>query len=341
MGAGQVNKLLCIFNVCGVRGLERLDRYVRHIESCLRQEGDGWRVVVSGCCSTRTCKSVLRQKLGNRVSFNWIDQVLPVFTTCNHTVDQCVQRWGAFDGYVYLDSGVDIGAGPWPHEEDERVGVFRNLHQRIRSEVVAMSNVEISDGGFLHDVPCEGMLHSQNAMVAVGVDEDTGYEWWGLRPPRGEDFVIPVGRTINLHSQAFSEDLRQAYGRILPDVFASDTGESIFTFMTAAIGRRFLLMGKPTVRHEHSMDGASVGFRGKPLTFKIEMDEFRRRIFDEGKRVGFGYELCQQVLPHDPSLYDSEGNCLTAGPLRAFIRDNMFLRPEEFSYESVKHTFEE
>ena len=179
-----------------------------------------------------------------------------------------------------------------------------------------------------------------NAMVAVGVDEDTGYEWWGLRPPRGEDFVIPVGRTINLHSQAFSEELRQAYGRILPDVFASDTGESIFTFMTAAINRRFLLMGKPTVRHEHSMDGASVGFRGKPLTFKIEMDEFRRRIFEEGKQLGFGYEECQSIAPHDPSKYDADGNC-TEPELKDWIRRNMFLRPEEFSYDSVKHTFEE
>ena len=319
-----MNKLLCIFNCCGIKGLERFDRYIRHIESCLHQDGDGWRVVVSGCCSTRSCKSVLRQKFANRVSFNWIDQVLPVFTTCNHTVDQCVQRWGAFDGYVYLDSGVDIGAGPWPHEEDERSSVFNRLYDLLVTEKADSGHREV---------------WWKNAMVAVGVDEDTGYEWWGLRPPRGEDFVIPVGRTINLHSQVFSEELRQAYGRILPDVFASDTGESIFTFMTAAIGRRFLLMGKPTVRHEHSMDGASVGFRGKPLTFKVEMSEFRRRL-DEGKPLGFGYEECQSVLMHDPSKFDANGNATEPG-LRQWIKDSMFLKPEEFDYSQVKHTFEE
>ena len=316
-----MNKLLCVINLCGIRGRERFDRYIRHIHSLLRQDGDGFRVVVSGCCNTRICKKVMHDKLGSKVSYNWIDQVLPVFVTCNHTVEQCVDRWGAFDGYVYIDSGVDVGDGPWPHEEDERTQVFLNLWDRLET-----SHKDVPDRA--------------NAMVAVGVDEDTGYEWWGLRPPRGEDFVIPVGRTINLHRQAFSEELRQAYGRILPDVFASDTGESIFTFMTAAINRRFLLMGKPTVRHEHSMDGASVGFRGKPLTFKIEMDEFRRRIFEEGKQLGFGYEECQSIAPHDPSKYDADGNC-TEPELKDWIRRNMFLRPEEFSYDSVKHTFEE
>ena len=32
-----MNKLLCIFNCCGIKGLERFDRYIRHIESCLHR----------------------------------------------------------------------------------------------------------------------------------------------------------------------------------------------------------------------------------------------------------------------------------------------------------------
>ena len=300
-----MSKYRCIVvaNLCGLRGLERIDKYLQHIGSLLKQEHDSFRVVVSGCLSTSHCKRILKEKLGDRVSYNWITARVPVGVSFNHSVLQAVKGFGPAEGYVYVDSGVDCGwAGMLTRMDDRR--------------------------------------EQGHAMVHVTVDEDTGYEWCGIHmPPDGSDLVVPIGRTCNLHMQMFSHELLATYGKLMPDVFASDTSESIFSFMCAAIKRKMLILGGPIIRHMSMLDGASSGFQRGQVPFKITKDEFKRRL-DEGYHVGFGYEECGGVLMHDPAKYDADG-WLVSEDLRAglerFIRDKMFLQPAEFDYADIEH----
>ena len=300
-------KCLVIFNVAGIRGLERIDKYLQHIGSLLGQKHDSFRVVVSGCLSTSHCKRILKEKLGDRVSYNWITARVPVGTSFNHSVLQAVKEFGPAEGYVYVDSGVDCA---WP-------GMLTRMDERR------------GDG---------------HTMVHVHVDEDTGFEWNGIHmPPDGGDLVVPVGRTCNLHMQMFSHELLQAYGKLMPDVFSSDRSESIFSFMCAAIRKKMLILGGPIIRHMAMLDGASSGFQraqgNKNAPFKITEQELTKRI-EAGWHVGFGFEECSGICIHDPAKYDADGQ-LVSEDLRAglerFIRDRMFLQPAEFDYADIDH----
>ena len=51
----------------------------------------------------------VKKKYKNKAFFNFIDCRLPVNITFNHTVNKIVEKIGRYDGYVYFDSGVNIG----------------------------------------------------------------------------------------------------------------------------------------------------------------------------------------------------------------------------------------
>ena len=100
-------RCIVVINFCGLRGLERVDKYLQHTNSLLKQEHDSFRVVASGCLSTSHCKRILKEKLGDRVSYNWITARVPVGTSFNHSVLQAVKAFCPAEGYVFVDSGVD------------------------------------------------------------------------------------------------------------------------------------------------------------------------------------------------------------------------------------------
>jgi hypothetical protein len=284
--------------------LERIDKYLVHISSLLAQDHDSFRVVVSGCLSTSHCKRILCEKLGSKVSYNWITARVPVGVSFNHSVLQAVKEFGPAEGYVYVDSGVDCGFSGMLAKMDER---------RL-----------------------EG-----HAMVHVHVDEDTGFEWNGIHMPAdGSDLVVPIGHSCNLHMQMFGHELLEAYGKLMPDVFASDTSESIFTFMCAAIRRKMMILGGPVIRHQSMMDGASSGFQRGQVPFRPAVTNLKK-LSDEGWHCGFGYEECSGVCLHDPAKYGHDG-FLVSEDLRVgllnFIKTKMFLQePHEYDYVDIEH----
>lgn len=294
-----MNRLLLVFNCCGLRGLERIDRYLAHLRAWLDQDLDGVKICVKGTLSTPGCKRVLTRKLGNKVSWLWIEDLVPVNVGFNRAVDLMVIEHGPFEGYVYTASDVDATG----HDD-----ILWHMYNR-----------------------------KEAALVYPRIDNDPGYEFADTPVPFDRDHVVPVGKGCNLHCGLFSEEWRQAYGRVLPDVFCGDTTESVFSFMCAALHRRWLVLHEPELHHLVTMDGASAGFRGKSLTFGIAQDEFWKRL-QEGRKLGMGYEECQRVMVHDPRAYDSDGNAKD-DKLLPWIRNNLFLKPHEFDYSGLHEEF--
>jgi hypothetical protein len=299
-----MKKLLAVYNVCGISGRENIPYYVNAIESMLRQDLSETDVVVSGCMSSKPVQTQLQDTFGARISYNWILQPLPLGVTFNHTVARCVERFGEYDGYLYVDSGINF----WNPDGVVLGNTFSTLFQ--------------------------GMRQYNAAIIAAMPSNDDGRQWWNISyPPDGSDYRYSLGQTTNMHCQIFCADWLRTYGRILPDIFASDSSESTFSFLCSALRRPFIMRQRAHVFHAHSMDGASSGFRGQ-LLFKTTRTMDER--YNEGKHLGFGYEECdpQKRWMHDPTAYDADGYPISP-ELALYLKENLFLKQSEFDYRWI------
>ena len=224
---------------------------------------------------------------------------LPLCITMNSTVINSIKHFGEFDAYLYVDSGVDI-----KNKKD-----VKELWQLLRSD------------------PTYGL-------VAAQTDDDNGYSWWGINP---KQLIIPVGKTVNLHCQLYSNEYFKAYGKLLPDIFAADSHESIYTFLTAAIGLQFVLHPDIVVNHVTAIDGPSSGFgRGNHLFLSPKTI---KQICDEGHPLGFGYEEFANVCVHDQNLYKNNVFLHNPKPLYEFLLNNVFLSKAIFDYDKINLKF--
>ena len=305
------NSLLLVYNTCGISGRDNAEYYFSAMKTILREKLPGAKIVVSSCMNSKAVQQRLVDEFLNLgVSFNFIEEKLPVNVTFNHTVLESVRRFGRFEGYMYIDSGISINEGTLPE-----------IYARIKT--------------------------GKYAMIAAETDTDTGYHsWFGTHSLPGSDidFCVPIGKTINLHAQIFTDELFEAYGqRIIPDIFAGHCTESVFSFMCAAIKRKFCVCRGNIVQHLPNMDGGSSGF--KPDGVETWDHVFRsprtmaQIIQDpDAKACGFGYEECRQIMLHDPEQFDSDLFCKN-DRLKEFIKTNLFLPNELMNYGDVKHSF--
>lgn len=307
------NRLLLIYNTCGISNQENDDHYVHALRAILSEANLEDCVVISACLNAPRVKMRLLNQFASRgVNFNFIEEKLPVNVTFNHSVLQTVKRRGRFAGYMYIDSGITL-----------RPGTLTGLRRRVES--------------------------NHCAMIAAECANDTGYKWWfgtETLPGTAPDFHMPIGKTTNLHAQVFSDELFEAYDhRIIPDIFASWSTESVFTFMCAAIKKKFCVCRGLLVDHIINMDGGASGFRDGNFghwdhTFRSPRTMTEIIADPEGISAGFGYEEFRQVLMHDPSQFDENLHCKNE-KLREFIKQNLFLPKDRLDYETVAHTYVE
>ena len=293
--------------MCGISGRQNGTYYVDCLKALINQQGlgEGSKVVVSSCASVPEIVTNLPKVFGNHISYNWIPDRFPLGVTFNHSVQKMVDHFGPFDGYLYHDSGICI-YGQW---------------------------------GFAHQLAAHHKAEGDNAITAAFPSNDDGHQWWKLDLKPGPN-TLPIGKATNMHCQIFDESWRLAYGRILPDVFASDRSESVFTFMAAAINRKVQLLTHVTALHAHSMDGASSGFRGQLLYPNHPLQKSFDQVYQEGHKYGYSYEECDPSgrYKHDPSKFDEKGHAKDPN-LLPFIKENLFLSEKFFDYSKINHTF--
>jgi hypothetical protein len=328
-------KLTIIFNTCGISGNENVERYISSINSILNQKFDDFRVVLSSCLNSNKTKNRLINEFKNKISYSFIDELLPVNITFNKSVQSSVAHIGKSDGYLYVDSGID------------------------------MSN-DLNTLSKLYDLHKSG----PNGMTASRVDCDAGYWlWFGQNVPgwspyhnptpeqdfecsqamfKNGNFTVPIGKTVNLHLQIFDNSIFESFdNRLMPDIFASHSTEGTFTFINSCLNKKFVVHKDVSVNHFTSMDGGSSGFRperaGVP-GYQHTINFSKKTIMDavnsqEAKECGFGYEECQNILIHDESKFDENGFSKNPERLKKFLLEGFYLSKEEFSYENINHVF--
>lgn len=314
-------KLLVVFNTCGI-ARENYQQYIFGINSIVNQEFDSFRVVMSSCLNSKNLREGVRNFFGDKISYNFIDDKLPVNVTFNHSCLKAREEFGDFDGYLYIDSGITL----------TKSDNLSKLYELFKS--------------------------GPNAMVAAQTSTDAGYlQWFGIGSHHHDtsqnhllfqngDFQIPVGKTVNLHVQIFSKDLLDAYNYLVPDIYAGYCTESVFSFLCAAIKQRFMLSKDVIVDHIHGMDGGSSGFdpiewvkTGRPTQDHPFLVDSVYRIAKDGHQYGFGYEECANLVNHNPDLYDENGFCKNEH-LAKWIRDNQFVgNIGLLDYSTINHTW--
>ncbi len=318
-------KLCIVYNMCGVRGNESSFYYDIAIKSILEQTFKDYILVLSGCKLSAQTKMNLHREVGVdlKVDYNYIDELYPVPVTFNHSCLQATEKHGPFDGYLYLDSGC----------------IFQKLDDLQK----------LYDGFKSHDA-C--------GMYAAQVDEDPGYhDWFGLgrnENDRSEDyklfekgdFIVPVGKTCNLHAQIFSRELVEFYGKPYPDIFAGHCSESVFTFVCAAL-KLNMIISKDVVLHHERLDGQSAGFN--PWAWQAEGRSRAEHPYlvpsiiqlvasPEAKEFGLGYEEVQGLAMHDPTQFTSDGYCKNSD-LKHYIRNHLFVPKSLLDYDEIKSAY--
>jgi hypothetical protein len=298
------DRFLVVYNTCEIRG-NNLFWYIDCIRNLLDQEYDNFQIAVSGCQVSSATKAGLVKQFGKRLFYNFIDENHTVNVTFNHTVNRIAKEVGPYNGYVYVDSGMNTQ---------------RNTH--VLKEINQRSNTR------------------RFGMVTVQSSNDTGYEGWFGKTETytftGEDFIVPVGRCCNLHLQYFDDKLLQNYGGLMPDIFKTNCTESTFSFLNAALKLKWVIVKDLAIFHNKGADGPSSLHLGnyyghkEPWNNLIENLDAKTQIMTpEANALGMGYEEMGNVFPHDPSLYDSNGFAIKDG-LKDFIRKNLFVVDTEY-----------
>lgn len=315
-------KLLVLYNTCEIRGTGNIPFYVDSIRSLLAQRVDPGievRVCLSACVPSQMWIIQSQNTFGSQISYNFITENVPLSVSFNHSVAKMVEAHGKFDHYLYLDSGIS----------------FWDPSQRFDA-LQGMTDIHFSDA---------------YASTAALASNDDGRQWLGWDfAPNSNTYVFPVGKTTNMHCQFFTEQWRETYGHILPDIFASHTMESVFPFMAAAMNRKNVITKAVQFLHVHSMDGASSGsrapdpdripcsdtFESGGLLFKTKKTMDKR--YREGHAIGFGWESCKPYWQHDPDCFDENG--FAKHPeLKDFLKRELYLNKEEFDYGTLNHYF--
>jgi len=315
------NKLLVVYNTCGLSGRDNSEYYVAALNTILAQKINGMKIVMSDCGGHSIVRNKIVQQFGNNISYNFINEILPIATTFNHSVLEGVKEFGQFDSYLYVDSGV----------------YFTNTDQ-----LSTLYNL-LNDGP--HGIVSSRVNDDSGVFVNFGLGEHEGDQSQEYKLFERGDFTIPVGKAINCHVTLWSNKLLQHYKRLQPDIFAGWCGESTWSFICAAVKQKWVISKDVIVNHNQGVDGQSSGFN--PQVWKMQGNKNIDHpflvssvidIMKNGQKHGLGYEEAQNVVMHDPTQYDDNGYC-TNDQLKEYIRDNLFLSTSLLDYDRIKHTW--
>ncbi len=308
-----MNKILVVYNICQ-KDRDNTDHYINSIRSILSQNnfGDSSKIVVSACKNPKESINRLLSEFKDKINIVYYDDTYTVNITFNKTVQEYIKRFGKFEGYLYIDSGV----------------------------ILTDPNVIKTMSGLLDQ--------KTYSMITAQTDGDNGFDMWlGFNRIIGNDYIVPIGRACNLHCQLFSNDIYETYNnKIIPDVFSAFCTESVFSFLNAAIKRKWIIMKDIVIHHHQSLDGASTYFIHSSDKFGNTWNNllFGRNALDfindpEAISSGLGYEEVQNVMLYKKDMYDENGYSTDRDRLKRVILKYLYLNNSELDYENLRLVF--
>ena len=316
-------KILVIYNICGIK-FNNLEMWKNHLQDILNQEYSNFIVAVSGCVISNSSKVELEKFKDkyNNVVFNWIEDILPVNVTCNHTAQICTEQLGEFDGYLYVASDVKFG------NDTKVIDKLAYLHQ-----------------------------NSNSVLTYALVDNDHGLDGWyaevwdELNELLNKDhFAINIGKTCNMHVLLFDKLIYQNFNyKIVPDIFATHCTETTYSYLVASLGKKYVVHNKDIMlKHIGFADGHSIGFIGEiqyddsiswKHLFKSKIPAEERLLSQEAKDSGFGYGEWKnpKLLARDESMYDENEDHIEPKKLLNFLKKAIYLSDEEFNYNNINY----
>lgn len=307
---------LIVYNLCGLKR-DNYDKWVENIESFLTSkretptyEGENhFDFIVSACNVQPATKDKLKVFCKQKnLKLAFIDEVLPVNVTFNLN---CLRNPG-YDYYVYCASDVNAMG---------QIHIIQKLKR-------------------FHNV-------NNNAITGAYVIGDTlhvKYSFYKEDLKKGIDVTFRPGEGFNCHFVMFDKCLIEAYGALMPDVFAGPCTESVFYYVTEAIKRRLGMLNAVELSLFHpeasqDLDGSSSGFKegyGYKQLYKSKLSFADRFLTAEVKQSGFGYEEVYNVLNHDKSLYKNN-KCIDPEKLYKIVKKTVYLNKQELDYDKLKY----
>ena len=333
------NKLLVVYNTCGVcmMSSDITNYYIKSIEGLLEQDFKDCKIAVSMFKNSVSCKKALAQKFGNKISYIFYDEgTLSVNQTFNKTVQICVEKFGKFEGYLFIDSGITFG----PHQ---------TTHHPVHG--AAYYEMDRTVLGKLYNTFKSGAY----GITTAQVDWDAGFSTIGFKydagPPaqiQGEDFIIPVGKAVNGHIQIYSNEMLEAFdNKIVPDVFAAFCTESVFSFLSAAVHQKWIIMKDTLVHHKGGLEGHGSSSAAFPKSSPTFGNSWNNLLFGRNAEnfindldaieAGFGYEECNSIMLHKEDAFDENGFAKYPEKLKAVIKKYLFLSKEELDYDKISY----
>ena len=86
------NKILVVYNTCGISGKDNSASYIKSLHSILDQDFAGFDLVMSSCLNDSSTRNSVMKALGSSVKYNFIDERHPVNVTFNHTIKKVVEE---------------------------------------------------------------------------------------------------------------------------------------------------------------------------------------------------------------------------------------------------------
>lgn len=308
-------KILTVYNIAGISGRENSDFYIESINSIFNQKNIEQKVVISSCLNNDDVILKLKNNFPN-LEIVRFKHKFTVNMTFNKTVKIMIEKYGNFDAYMYVDSGVVL--------TDE-------------NSLYSAANT---------------LKYNQSVMATLQTDTDTGFHYFGshfkLDSPTAqvvdEDFIVPFGIGINLHAQLFSDEIYQIYGNIIPDVFVAFCTESTFPFVCASICKKWYIVKDILLIHRRSIDGAASGHSHQSNKFLNPWNNlFGNRdandFINDPKAIeaGLGYEECNDIMKHKKSSYIDDYIPKNKDLLIEKIKQYFYLSKEELDYDKIPY----
>jgi hypothetical protein len=301
-------QFLVVYNTCGLRG-DNTDHYIKCLRSILTSQTTfKYKLAMSSCLNQKECRDRISQEFGDLVEIIAIDKPVTVNITYNKTCLEMISKYGPFEGYLYLDSGVDF-----------------------------VGNQDALEKGFKSFIDNDYGILSFQTNTDHGLHNSKGARFPILR----ENYIMPLGGSINGHAELFCHSIVEKYGRVWPDVFAAYCTESTFTFISASVGKKQAVLCDIVLNHAQSLDGPS---SSSPHNSKVYRNHWNNLLFGrdanifiqdkDAKRAGLGYEECNKILEHDPDAY-IDGLPKDPKALSDAIMKYFFLTDQELNYEHL------